>query len=294
MGLGLWLFLGLGAAVGDSGCDVVTKRSFSGLPPYGMAMARVLAAVPFLLLAALFVRLPSLPAPFWAVVGAMLPLEVTATLLYMRALKTCHLSLCIPLLAFTPVFIIFTGWLFLGERLNYWGISGIALIASGSYLLGLGINRGGGVGFWAPLRALAREAGARYMLAVAAIYSFTATLYKLAILHSAPVFFGVSYPLAFILLMSAGLPWSRAPLRPAVRSQFAWWLVGGFCYAMSCLALAQGLTLAPAGYLIAVKRLSLLLSVTLGGLWLQERPFLPRLVGAGLMCSGVVLIALRG
>ncbi len=40
--------------------------------------------------------------------------------------------------------------------------------------------------------------------------------------------------------------------------------------------------LAPAAYLVAVKRLSLLLSVLLGGLWLKERPFLPRIIGAGL------------
>jgi uncharacterized membrane protein len=52
--------------------------------------------------------------------------------------------------------------------------------------------------------------------------------------------------------------------------------------------------LAPAAYLVAVKRLSLLFSVLLGGLWLQERPILPRLLGAGLMCAGVVVIALRG
>ena len=52
--------------------------------------------------------------------------------------------------------------------------------------------------------------------------------------------------------------------------------------------------LAPAAYLVAVKRLSLLLSVLLGGLWLKERPFLPRIIGAGLMCAGVGLIALKG
>lgn len=64
--------------------------------------------------------------------------------------------------------------------------------------------------------------------------------------------------------------------------------------ALSILSVAQGLTLAPAAYTIAVKRLSLLISVFLGGMWLKERPFLPRLLGAGLMCGGVILIALKG
>lgn len=294
MGLGLWLPLGLSAALGDSGVDVVTKRSFSQLPPYGMALARLFAAVPFLALAALFIQVPALSGTFWVIVAVMLPLEVTATLLYMRGLKASHLSLCVPLLAFTPVFMILTGWLLLGEGLNPWGIGGILLVAAGSYLLGLGVDNSGGTGFLAPIKALAREGGARYMLIVAAIYSLTASLFKLAVLHSSPFFFGVAYPLAFILLMSLGFPWSRGQLGPAIRPRYGWWLVMGFGFALSCISLAVGIELAPASYLIAVKRMSLLLSVTLGGLWLKERPFLPRLAAAGLMCCGVVLIALLG
>jgi drug/metabolite transporter (DMT)-like permease len=71
-------------------------------------------------------------------------------------------------------------------------------------------------------------------------------------------------------------------------------VVLGLCSVLSYLCLAGGMELAPAAYLVAVKRLSLLFSVLLGGLWLKERPFLPRVLGAGLMCSGVGLIALRG
>jgi drug/metabolite transporter (DMT)-like permease len=60
------------------------------------------------------------------------------------------------------------------------------------------------------------------------------------------------------------------------------------------LAFAFGVEQAPAAYLVAVKRLSIFLSVLLGGLWLQERPLLPRVAGVVLMCSGVACIALRG
>ena len=102
------------------------------------------------------------------------------------------------------------------------------------------------------------------------------------------------YPLVFTGLMVTGYPWNRVPLRPALKGRLGWWLILGFCFALSSLTLAEGMELAPAAYLVAVKRLSLLLSVLLGGLWLKERPFLPRLIGAGLMCAGVGLIALQG
>jgi uncharacterized membrane protein len=64
--------------------------------------------------------------------------------------------------------------------------------------------------------------------------------------------------------------------------------------ALSILTVARGLALAPAAYMISVKRLSLLFSVVLGGMWLKERPFLPRLIGVTLMCGGVIIIALKG
>jgi len=294
MGMGIWLALGLGAALGDSGADVVTKRHFVSLPPYGMALARLLGAAPFLVLVGAWLTLPTLTYPFWYIVAVMLPLETAALLLYMRALKCCHLSLCIPFLAFTPVFLILTGWLVLGETLSPGGVAGTLLIALGSYLLGVGADGWGSIGLLAPIKALAQERGARLMLMVAALYSCTAALYKAAIQHSGPAFFGVTYPLLFTGLMVSGYPWNRAPVATALKGRLGWWLILGFFFALSNLSLAGGMELAPAAYLVAVKRLSLLMSVLMGGIWLKERPFLPRLIGAALMCAGVGLIAWRG
>jgi drug/metabolite transporter (DMT)-like permease len=186
---------------------------------------------------------------------------------------------------------IFTGWVVLGEGLNRWGVLGTLLIAAGSYILSLGTGK---AGFWAPLKALSRETGTRLMLAVAAIYSCTAALYKLVLLHSDAMFMGVTYPLAISGVLLAGYPLGQVKLGPALKSRYGWGLILGFFLALSFLSLAHGIHRAPATYLIAVKRFSLLLSVVLGGLWLEERPFLPRLSGAALMTAGVVLIALRG
>ncbi len=291
MGLGIWLFLGLAAALGDAGADAVTKRQLTHLSPYVMGLARFLFAVPFLILVALGLSWPALDSTFWWVVAAMVPLEVTATLMYMQALRVCHLSLCIPFLAFTPVFMILTGQVFLGEELGGWGIVGVLLIAGGSYILSLGSEE---AGIWGPFRALARERGAWLMLGVAAIYSCTAALFKKAILHSDPAFFGVLYPMLLSGVMLGGYPLIRSPKGLALRSLWGWGLLLGFFVALSILSVAQGLTLAPAAYVIAVKRTSLLFSVLVGGMWLKERPFLPRLVGAGLMFGGVILIALKG
>ncbi|MFZ5453139.1 MAG: EamA family transporter [Thermodesulfobacteriota bacterium] len=291
MGIGIWLFFGLAAALGDAGADAVTKRHLTSLSPYVMGLVRFLFAAPFLLLVALSLSRPGLTPGFWWTLAVMVPLEISATLMYMQALRVSHLSLCIPFLAFTPVFMILTGQVILGEGLNRWGVVGVTAIAGGSYLLSLGFE---GTGFWGPFKALARERGPRLMLGVAAIYSCTAALFKKAVLYSDPAFFGVFYPLLLGGVMLGGYPLVREAKGLALRSLWGWGLLLGFFVALSILSVAQGLTLAPAAYMIAVKRLSLLFSVILGGMWLKERPFLPRLLGAGLMTGGVILIALKG
>jgi drug/metabolite transporter (DMT)-like permease len=287
----LWLPLALGSALSVAIADLAVKRFFGDLSPYTMCLVRWLFALPFLGLVGLSLEWPSLDLTFWLAVAAALPLELLAAFLYMQVLKICPLSLCIPLLAFTPVFLILTGWLVLGEALNPAGLAGIALVAGGSYLLGLGGFR---CAWWEPLAALARERGARLMLIVAAIFSVTSALGKLAILHSQPAFFGVLYPTMVGGSMLAVYPFTRVREARTLVSRFVLGLLVGVAVAAEILCHVFGMSLAPAAYLIGVKRLSILFSVILGGLLLQERPLLPRLVAAALMVTGVALIAFRG
>ena len=287
----LWLLFGLGAALGDAGADALIKRHFSHLTPYGMALCRILCAAPLLAVAAWWVPWPSLTLPLALTLAALTLLEVSSALLYMASLKTCPLSLCIPFLSFTPVFILGTGWLLLGEMPGRAGLAGIVLIGVGGYILSLGTGVGGVL---APLTALFRERGARMMLAVAFIFSFTATLYKLAILHSGPLFMGIVYPLFYGLVLFSGYPFSRVRLAAGLRGRAGWGVFLGLCVVTSILCFTFGVQMVPTAYLIGVKRLSLLFGVLLGGLWFKERPFLPRLAGVSFMVGGAVLIALRG
>ncbi len=74
------------------------------------------------------------------------------------------------------------------------------------------------------------------------------------------------------------------------------WVAGllvGVAGAGEIICHVYGMSLAPAAYLIGVKRLSIFFSVILGGLLLRERPLLPRLLAAALMVMGVALLAFR-
>ena len=64
--------------------------------------------------------------------------------------------------------------------------------------------------------------------------------------------------------------------------------------AASILCHFHGISLAPAAYLIAVKRTSLLFSVLYGWFWLKEEELYTRFAGAGLMVLGVTFITVWG
>lgn len=287
----LWFGFSLAAALCQSTNDAIAKGFFSHFTAYEMGAVRLAYALPFLLLALWIVPVPPLDSTFWACLAVGLPVEVSAFLCYMRAIKVSPLSLTLPFLAFTPAFVILSGALILGETLSAYGITGIGMIVAGSYLLNVSRARQDLLG---PIKAVCMEQGSWLMLLVAMMYSLTATVGKLAILHSSPAFFGVIY---FLLLTA--LFFSLFPLIPRakVRNLFASPIPGitsGLVLAGMIFSHTFAISLTQAAYMIAIKRSSLLFGVLFGALFFREANIRERLLGASIMMGGVIIIGFSG
>jgi drug/metabolite transporter (DMT)-like permease len=283
-----WFLLSLTAALGLATADALTKRFFSDLPPYRMGVVRILSTAPWMILALLFLPSAVPDRTFWLAIVAALPLEVFAFFLYMRALKLSPLSLSLPFLAFTPVFMILTGRFILGEALGPGGILGILLIVLGAYVLNLSKMKSGLLG---PIRAVMREPGSWIMLLVSFVYSITAPIGKVAILHSNPWFFAAVYNL--VLSVAIVSLWPVAAGAAGVRGIFSKpgpMLLIGLTAAVENFAHMMAIAQVEAAYMIAVKRLSLLFGVLYGAWWFGEENIRERLAGAAIMIAGVFLI----
>ncbi len=79
--------------------------------------------------------LGDLPPAFWGWIAILLPLEIAAMALYLAAIRDHPLSLTLPYLAFTPVFVSLVAFVLLGERVTPGGAAGIALVVAGAWLL---------------------------------------------------------------------------------------------------------------------------------------------------------------
>ncbi|MCK9263852.1 MAG: DMT family transporter [Desulfomonilia bacterium] len=286
-----WLFLAVLAAFSLATADALTKKHFSRLSAYEMGITRLTYTLPWLVIALFFIPWPCLDRTFFLAFGAALPLEVLAFLCYMRAIKISPLSLTLPFLAFTPVFIILTGRLILGETVTGLGIAGILCIVAGAYSLNLSQAR---TGVLEPFRAIFREPGSVLMLLVSFIYSITSTLGKLAVLHSNPYFFGVSYYMVLALLMLSFLPLAKnARAENLLKNPRAGLMVGTFM-AIMVISHMLAISLVEAAYMIAVKRTSLLFGVLYGAWLFREAKITERLAGALIMMVGVLIIGWYG
>ncbi len=284
-----WVVLSLSSAFFLATSDALAKRAVLNENEYLVAWFRLLFALPVLLITMLLIPFPKLAPEFYLSFFLALPMELVTIVLYIKALKLSPLSLSVPYLALTPVFLVSVSYLVLGEKVSFWGTVGILLIAAGSYILNIGMSRRG---WFEPLTLISREKGALLMIGVAFLYSITSSLGKVAIMHSSPLFFGATY---FIALNIAFIPiaiWKgRSVLRDfVIRGKFTSLFFPGTLYALMIITHMEAMKLTKVAYMISVKRTSLLMSVLYGYILFHEENIRGRFLGATLIFAGFVLV----
>lgn len=282
----LWILFAFITAFSLSTADALSKRALRQSDEYVIAWVREGYALPFIALSFFFIPLPHLDATFWLSLLILLPLEITALILYVKAIKTSPLSLTIPFMALSPVFIIVIAFFLLGECPTSSGFAGIFLITIGAYLLNA---KASNMGLWGPIKAIAKEKGSVLMIIVAIIYSITSTIGKIAVQHSSPIFFGFFYPLLLTVILSIVVVVKRRPPLELVSRPATFFTIGIFT-AIMILSHFAAISMADVAYVISVKRTSLVFSVFYGWLVFKEVDIGERLLGSILMLAGVVVI----
>jgi uncharacterized membrane protein len=207
----------------------------------------------------------------------------------MRALQASDMSLAIPFVSFTPIFLLITSPLMVGDVPTTQDIAGIVCIVAGAYVLHIqSVHRG----LLGPLLAIFRAPGPRRMLSVAFIYSLTSNFDKIGVQNSSPLFWSLSIAgvmtIGFVLLIRV-LPQQHIAA-PQTRTLGILFLIGLF-QAISLVVHNTALSLGPVPSVIAVKRFSTPFAVLWGLVLLKEQHGRERLAGALLMVVGIGILA---
>lgn len=287
----MWLLLSLIAGLGDALRDALSKRAATAIPRPLITWSYSLCALPFLI-PLLWRHLPeSIPLEFFALVAFVATCHVCGGLMLVKALHSSDLSVCTPMIAFTPVFLLVVGPTLTGDWPSVAGVIGALLVVGGSYVLNISRSA---AGVLAPFKALYTDLGPRLMLGLSLLWSVTGSIDRIAVQRFDPVFWGSSQLLAIAFLLAPVVLKSGAlTRRPSLADLRSLITIGG----TNCIALATylvALQLAPVHYVICVKRLSIPFSVVLGRLMFHESLLADRLPGAVLMLLGVIIISLFG
>jgi len=286
----IWFFLSLAAAISIAARDVSIK-TYEGLDPPEIAILELFWALPYFFFGSLLVEIPPLDQTFWWTFILSIPINVVAYILYLYAIKISPISLSVPFLSFTPVFMILTSFFILAETITIGGGIGIGFIVLGGYVLHF-TNKQASLS--EPLSAFLHEKGSWFMLIVAILFAFAAVIGKKAILHSSPLFFSYFFFLIFnITVLTGFLLFRKNDWRKIIRNTpRGIWLGSLLMVHISFHGLA--IAISTAVYMVAVKRSSILITVLLSWFILKEENIRYRGLGSLLMFAGILFITFLG
>jgi drug/metabolite transporter (DMT)-like permease len=286
----MWILLALIGAFADAAYYAFIKKSQENrATPFGIAAAIFLIAGIIIGAISVVHGIPSLGHLFWPAILVAAIVAATSVTLYYRALQTTDLSLTVPMLSLTPIILLLTSYVILHESVSWGGVMGIILIIGGSYILNIGDHKN----LLAPFRAIWHNAGVRAMLLVAVLFAAGAPLDKLVLKESDP-FFGAS--ILYFLLAGTCYAISRKKKElPLGKSRQLWASIifGSLALALVAITINLAYTYQIVPYVISIKRLSIIFSVIIGGLFFREKHWPWRLAGAVILVAGAVIISLQ-
>jgi len=285
----LWFIFAFLTALFEATKDVLSKKSLKDIDEYVVAWSLPFFALPFLLPILLFTEIPPLGERFWLALVTGGTLYAFTLVLYMKAIKSSDLSITVPMLTFTPLFLLITSPLIVGEFPGIFGLIGIFLIVAGSYLLNINKKSHG---YLAPFKALLKEKGPRLMLVVAFIWSITANIDKIGLQNSSPLFWVIAVDIYVALLMLPLCTFRGNRKTAQIRANWRALLTLGLFGGLTAVCQMTAISLTLVAYVISIKRTSAIGGVLFGYLIFKEKGIRARLGGAIVMVFGVLFITL--
>ncbi|MEG4322983.1 MULTISPECIES: EamA family transporter [unclassified Microcoleus] len=288
-----WLIFGILTAFFEAVKDVFCKQNLKKNDEYVVAWSLAFFSALFLVPFLFFIKIPQLNPQlnpqFWIALSIGGSINAVTAILYIKAIKLSDLSLTVPLVALTPLFMLLTSPLIVGEYPNFFDCIGICFIVTGSYLLNI---KEKSQGYLAPFKALLHQPGPKLMLIVAFLWSITSNFDKIGVQNSSPIFWLFSLFTAMsVLLLPVLLHKTPNPSRK-IMQQIPLLATMGFVNALGVVFQMQALTMTLVVQVIAVKRTSVLMGVLFGHFIFKEKDIQQRLLGAAIMIMGVFFITL--
>ncbi len=230
-----------------------------------------------------------LPREVWATFAVSLAAEIAYLFAITRGYARGDLSQVYPIARGTPpLFIALWSALLLSERLPLLGYAGIALLILGVYLASLPSIED----ILKPLRALSHPPAQLGLLAALAV-SVYSTLDKYGVTFTTPLVYN-EWVYAGLAVCYAPYVWSRTQRASTLCEWKRNWrriIVGSGATVGSYILALTGMSITSASYVGAVRATSVVIGALFGWLLLKEKFGALRVIAAGVMVIGLLMVA---
>ncbi|MEO0844077.1 MAG: EamA family transporter [Cyanobacteria bacterium J06643_5] len=284
-----WFLFAISTAFLESVKDVFNKKTISQIDEYILVFSFNLLTAIISLPLLFFNEIPTFGNNYLYALIAIGFFNTIAFLLFFKAIKASDLSIVAPITTLSPIFLLITSPLLVGEFPNFIGILGIFIIVIGAYVLKFQDKTSG---YLAPFKSLFKETGSRLMFGVVLVWSITANVDKIGVQNSSPILWTITAHLSVAAFILPIVFWKSKINIQNIKSNFRNLILIGFINTLAILCQMSALQLALVSFVIAVKRTSALFNVLWGWLIFKEQGIKERVTGSIIMILGVVVITL--
>ncbi|GAB4048566.1 EamA family transporter [Spirosoma litoris] len=243
-------------------------------------------------------RLYGLPIEFWQSMVVSSLFAMFGNVFLVRAMHIGDLSVLGPINAYKAVVGMVFSIFLLNEIPGWWGLAGVALIVAGSYVVLNDKQKHNKSSVEAADLGIFQRPEVKLRLAALILSAIDGAFLKKAIVLSTPT---IAFFYWCVLGFGFTFVWILLTMKTTWREQVTVLLSQKTTYLALCAAvgvtqMASNIALGsmPVGYALALFQISALVSVLFGYQFFREQGILRKLIGAGIMVAGAVLITVLG
>lgn len=289
-----WFWLSLFFALWTSFLTSVIKKLTATLNPIFIILIGNILTLPFIFLLLIYTSgIPNATPKFYLLLFFSGIIDTIAGISSFVAISLSPISLIAPISSFNPVFTTIISSFTLNETLSQTKLLGILIVVLGAYLLNASDIKGG---LLVPFKKLFTNRGVLLFFLANFIWAITPIFQKQAIFETHPQtpLYGSLFGYFFIIVFTVPIALIRIKdikmqLKHAMEN-WKWFAVLAPLSSLTSWAAFTAFSLAPLGLVTSVFKLSTLFTILWGFLFFKEERIKERLLGAGVMILGTLLL----
>lgn len=289
-----WFILAFLSALFSAFSTLAEKKSLFTLDAldfsYIISVVTLLFSIPFFILAPpltginfslilLFIKTILSAGAFWCV---------------MLSMKNLELSEALPLLAVSPALVAVLAFIFIGDNLRIADWAGVFLIVAGTYILEI---KKGTFEIFAPFKNIFSSSKYVYVLTAIVLFTLTSLMDRILLKgYKLPPYTFMAYQQLFyaVIFVIIVLVKRKTPIKSFKNISKNIWLMillVAICTVIYRFTQIAAVKLAPVALVLAVKRISVLIAIIIGGKLFNEKNLIRRLIAALIILAGITLLA---